>query len=56
LVKCDYHEGVLTLRGWVPTYHQKQVAQTLVQSLAGVLEVKNRLEVMPASGSPRKPR
>lgn len=56
LVRCDFHEGVLTLRGNVPSYHQKQVAQSLVQSLDEVLEVSNRLEVVPGSGSPRKPR
>ena len=56
LVKCDFHEGVLIFRGNVPTYHQKQVAQSLLQSLEGVLEVSNRLEVGPVSGSPRKPR
>lgn len=56
LVKCDFHEGVLTLRGEVPSYHQKQVAQSLVQALDEVLEVNNRLEVIPVSGSPRKPR
>jgi osmotically-inducible protein OsmY len=49
-IRCEYHEGVLTLRGSVPTYHLKQIAQTLVCSLNGILEVNNRLEVGPAAG------
>lgn len=56
-VRCEFHEGVLTLRGRVPTYHLKQMAQTLIGSLDGILEVSNRLEVGPdadgdASASP----
>jgi osmotically-inducible protein OsmY len=50
-IRCEYHEGVLTLRGAVPTYHLKQIAQTLVCSLNGILEVNNRLEVGPAADS-----
>ncbi len=48
-IRCEYHEGVLTLRGEVPSYHLKQVAQTLVASLNGILEVNNRLEVSSAA-------
>ena len=45
LVSCEFHEGVLTLRGRVPTFHLKQVAQTLIRDLDGVGEINNRLEV-----------
>jgi osmotically-inducible protein OsmY len=45
-VSCEFHEGVLTLRGRVPTFHLKQVAQTLIRDLHGVDEVNNRLEVI----------
>lgn len=55
-IRCDYQEGVLTLRGRVPTFHLKQLAQTLVQSLELVLDVNNRVEVGPAAGDPRSPR
>jgi len=44
-VSCEFHEGVLTLRGHVSTFHMKQVAQTLVRDLDGVGEINNRLEV-----------
>jgi osmotically-inducible protein OsmY len=44
-VSCDYSGGVLTLRGRVPTYYLKQVAQASVADVPGVVEVHNRLEV-----------
>ena len=45
IVSCEFHEGVLTLRGQVSTFHLKQVAQTIVRRLEGVGEINNRLEV-----------
>jgi len=55
-IRCEFHEGVLTLRGWVPTYYLKQLAQTLVGSLDGILELNNRLEVGSArDGAPPSP-
>jgi osmotically-inducible protein OsmY len=44
-VRCDYHEGVLTLRGQVSSFYLKQVAQTVVRKLPGVEECVNRIEV-----------
>ena len=44
-IECDFHEGVLTLRGQVSTFYLKQVAQTLTRELEGVGEINNRLEV-----------
>jgi len=56
-IRCDYHEGVLTLRGRLPSFHLKQLAQTLVQSLECGCEVNNYVEVGPSSASePRNPR
>ena len=46
-VHCDYREGVLTLRGCLPSYHLKQVAQAAVASLDGVDRVINQIEVLP---------
>jgi osmotically-inducible protein OsmY len=48
-VWCDYHEGVLCLRGRVPTYYLKQVAQTIACQVEGVEECMNRIEVGPNS-------
>jgi hypothetical protein len=45
-VSCDFHEGVLTLRGRVPSYHLKQLAQAIVCELEGILELNNQLEVV----------
>ncbi len=44
-VRCDFHEGVLTLRGRVPSFYTKQLAQTLAARVPGVEEVVNRIEV-----------
>ena len=46
LISCEFHKGVLTLRGRVSSFYLKQVAQTLVNQLDGVAEVNNRLEVV----------
>lgn len=52
-VWCDYHEGVLCLRGRVPSYFLKQVAQTIACQVNGVEECMNRIEVsMPTSLPP----
>lgn len=45
-ISCEYHEGVLILRGNVPTFYMKQVAQTQVKEMAGVQQVDNRLSVV----------
>jgi hypothetical protein len=45
-VSCDFSGGVLTLRGHVPSYHLKQLAQALVGEVPGVLEIHNRVEVV----------
>lgn len=37
--------GVLNLRGSVPTYHYKQLAQTAVAEVAGVQSIINEIEV-----------
>jgi osmotically-inducible protein OsmY len=44
-IECYDHEGVVTLRGRVPSYYLKQVAQELVGRVPGVEVVSNHLEV-----------
>ena len=46
LVSCDFHEGVLTLRGQVSSFYLKQVAQELIRRLDGAEEINNHLEVV----------
>jgi osmotically-inducible protein OsmY len=45
-VSCEFREGVLTLRGCLPTYYLKQMAQTEVARVAGVQRVVNEIEVV----------
>jgi hypothetical protein len=44
-VSCDCHKGVLTLRGRVPNYHLKQLAQSLLSEMEGIQELNNQLVV-----------
>lgn len=45
-VSCDYLDGVLSLRGRLPTYYLKQVAQEAVADLEGVDRTDNQIEVV----------
>lgn len=45
-VRCEFCEGVLVLHGQVPSYHMKQLAQSVVQSLEEDVDVDNRIEVI----------
>ena len=48
-LSCEYDQGVLFLRGQLPSYYQKQLAQEAVGGLAGVAQVVNETEVVLAS-------
>lgn len=43
---CDFHDGVLTVRGRVPSFHLKQVAQSLLRDVEGVGVIDNRVDVV----------
>ncbi len=45
-VSCDLLDGVLVLRGCLPTYYLKQVAQEAVSSLEGVQRIDNQIQVV----------
>ncbi len=45
-ITCEFHEGVLTLRGVVGSYSLKQMALQAVADVVGVHEVANRLDVL----------
>jgi hypothetical protein len=46
-VSCDYHDGVLVLRGCLPTYYLKQIAQEVVaQQFDKAGRLENRIEVV----------
>ena len=44
-VACHFHEGVVVLRGRVPSFYMKQLAQVLAGRVPGVDVVANRLRV-----------
>jgi osmotically-inducible protein OsmY len=51
-VTCEFQNGVLVLRGRLPTYYLKQRAQEAVSGVGGVERVVNEIEVAaPALGA-----
>jgi osmotically-inducible protein OsmY len=51
-VSCEFSGGVLTLRGRLPNYYLKQLAQVAVAEVPGVIEVHNQVEVAAARTAP----
>ncbi len=47
-VSCEYRDGTLTLRGRLPSYFLKQMAQAAVARVAGVERIVNHIEVATA--------
>ena len=45
-VQCDFHVGVLTLRGCLPTSYLKQMAQAAIGPVSGIQRIVNEIEVM----------
>jgi hypothetical protein len=45
-VACELRDGVLTLRGRVPSYYLKQLAQALLHGIQDVSNVDNQLNVV----------
>jgi len=45
-VGCAYQDRVLTLRGRLPSYYLKQMAQAMVADVEGVAAIDNQIEVM----------
>ena len=44
-IRCESQEGVFVLRGHVPSYYLKQVAQELVRGVATAETIVNQVEV-----------
>ena len=53
-VACDCRGGVLVLRGCLPSYYLKQVAQEVVARLEGVQAVDNQIQVVTAANPSRR--
>jgi hypothetical protein len=45
-ISCDLLDGVLVLRGCLPTYYLKQIAQEVVGHLEGVKRIENQIQVV----------
>jgi hypothetical protein len=45
-VSCELQDGVLTLRGRLPSYYLKQLAQAAGTQIAGVKRVESHIEVV----------
>ena len=45
-VSCEWLDGVLVLRGCLPSYYLKQLAQEAVASLKGVARIDNPIQVV----------
>jgi hypothetical protein len=43
---CDYDGGRLFIRGQVPSFYLKQLAQGAIAGMAGVVQVVNEIEVV----------
>lgn len=43
---CETKEGCVVLRGVVPSYFEKQMAQESIRSIEGICEIFNELEVL----------
>jgi hypothetical protein len=51
-VSCDVRAGVVRLRGRLPTYYLKQVAQAVVAEVEGVRRIINLIDVVASAGRP----
>jgi osmotically-inducible protein OsmY len=45
VIHSEMDDGTLTLRGQLPSYYLKQMLQTVVQRVPGVLHIRNLVEV-----------
>jgi hypothetical protein len=45
-VECSFRDGRMTLRGAVPSYYQKQLAQESMRNAPHVVQVVNHIEVV----------
>jgi osmotically-inducible protein OsmY len=49
-IRCHYDKGVLRLYGRVPSFYLKQVIQTRLRGLPGVVEIDNQVDVINSCG------
>jgi hypothetical protein len=44
-LSCEYSQGILILRGFLPTYYLKQLAQNVVAEATGIWDIVNQIEI-----------
>lgn len=44
-LECEFNDGVLTISGQLPSYHEKQLALSSVRAIQGVQRVDIRIAV-----------
>jgi osmotically-inducible protein OsmY len=49
-IQIEEHQGVLTLRGSLPSFYLKQLLQTVVRDIEGVGRVDNQVVVASSDG------
>lgn len=49
-IGVDFRDGILTLRGSVPSFYLKQVLQSILKDIPGVDRIDNRVDVVSAAG------
>jgi osmotically-inducible protein OsmY len=49
ILTVEAHDGVITLRGKVPSYHARQVAVACAQRVAGVRGINDQIKASPPS-------
>lgn len=52
-LRCSFQDGELVIRGKVPSFYNKQLAQTAVMRLKGVHHILNLIEVTDHVAKPR---
>ena len=48
-IRLEYREGIMFLRGHLPSFYQKQLAQEAIRNLDGVQQIVNGIEVPQAT-------
>ncbi len=49
-IDCGLSNGILTLRGSVPSFYLKQVLQSILKDVPGVRRIDNRVDVVSSAG------
>jgi hypothetical protein len=44
-LECSFGDGILIIGGRVPSHYLKQLAQTSVQRVSGIRQIRNLIEV-----------